>query len=143
MKPMLGWTMLSREEMRYVERSLTNSEQDTRDEIGFLLIHQGFADRFFRARRCYTLAFAMHCSSHGFTMASRGLGIVAVTWRACDRSSLSTSLIVSRKNSGAENGGRHWWRRSASQSFVVSTAGSSLLDCTESLGSALCRISTH
>ena len=39
--------MLSRDEMRQVERSLANSEQDTRDEIGFLLIHQGFADRFF------------------------------------------------------------------------------------------------
>src|SRR5436309_10466205 len=46
-KPVLGWTMLSREEMRQVERSLANNEQDTRDEIGFLLIHQGFADRFF------------------------------------------------------------------------------------------------
>ena len=39
--------MLSRDEMRQVERSLANSEQDTRDEIGFLLIHQGLADRFF------------------------------------------------------------------------------------------------
>ena len=39
--------MLSREEMRQVERSLANGEQDTRDEIGFLLLHQGFADRFF------------------------------------------------------------------------------------------------
>jgi hypothetical protein len=47
MKPTLGWTMLSREEVRQVERSLANNEQDTRDEIGFLLIHQGFADRFF------------------------------------------------------------------------------------------------
>jgi hypothetical protein len=47
MKPTLGWTMLSRDEMRQVERSLANSEQDTRDEIGFLLIHQGLADRFF------------------------------------------------------------------------------------------------
>jgi hypothetical protein len=47
MKPALGWTMLSREEMRQVERALANSDQDTRDEIGFLLIHQGFADRFF------------------------------------------------------------------------------------------------
>src|SRR5438477_12845778 len=46
-KPALGWTMLSREEMRHVERSLADNEQDTRDEIGFLLIHQGFADRFF------------------------------------------------------------------------------------------------
>src|SRR5271169_6559586 len=47
MKPALGWTMLSEREVRQVERSLANSEQDTRDEIGFLLIHQGFADRFF------------------------------------------------------------------------------------------------
>jgi hypothetical protein len=46
MKPTLGWTMLSRDEMRQAER-LTSGEQDTRDEIGFLLIHQGFADRFF------------------------------------------------------------------------------------------------
>src|SRR5258705_12972790 len=46
MKPTLGWTMLSRDEMRQAER-LANNEQDTRDEIGFLLIHQGFADRFF------------------------------------------------------------------------------------------------
>lgn len=38
--------MLSREEMRQAEK-LTSGEQDTRDEIGFLLIHQGFADRFF------------------------------------------------------------------------------------------------
>jgi hypothetical protein len=47
MKPTLGWTMLSRAEMRAVERSLANGEQETRDEIGFLLLHQGFADRFF------------------------------------------------------------------------------------------------
>lgn len=38
--------MLSREEMRQAER-LTSGGQETRDEIGFLLIHQGFADRFF------------------------------------------------------------------------------------------------
>jgi hypothetical protein len=46
MKPTLGWTMLSRDEMRQAER-LASGEQDTRDEIGFLLIHQGLADRFF------------------------------------------------------------------------------------------------
>lgn len=47
MKPVLGWTMLSHREVQQVERSLANAAQDTRDEIGFLLIHQGFADRFF------------------------------------------------------------------------------------------------
>jgi hypothetical protein len=38
MKPTLGWTMLSRAELRQAER-LASGEQDTRDEIGFLLIH--------------------------------------------------------------------------------------------------------
>jgi hypothetical protein len=47
MKPILGWTMLLQDDMRQVERLLAKAEQDTRDEIGFLLIHQGFADRFF------------------------------------------------------------------------------------------------
>jgi hypothetical protein len=46
-KPALGWTMLSRKEIQQVERSLAREDQDTRDEIGFLLIHQAFADRFF------------------------------------------------------------------------------------------------
>ena len=39
-----GTYRLSRDEMRQAER-LASGEQDTRDEIGFLLIHQGFADR--------------------------------------------------------------------------------------------------
>jgi hypothetical protein len=47
MKPVLGWTMMSRDQMRQVERSLSHGAQDTRDEIGFLILHQGFADRFF------------------------------------------------------------------------------------------------
>jgi Family of unknown function (DUF6361) len=38
--------MLSREEKRQAKK-LASGDQDTRDEIGFLLIHQGFADRFF------------------------------------------------------------------------------------------------
>jgi len=29
---------------------LKNEEQGVRDEIGFLTLHQGFADRFFRMR---------------------------------------------------------------------------------------------
>ena len=56
MKPALGWTMLFRKEVRQVERSLVDSalggavdvaddQQDTRDEIGFILIQQGFHDR--------------------------------------------------------------------------------------------------
>lgn len=47
MKPILGWTMLSREDVRQAEIVLANEEQETRDEVGFLLLQQGFADRFF------------------------------------------------------------------------------------------------
>ncbi len=47
MKPSLGWTMLSRADMRQAERALESGDRGTRDEIGFLLIHQAFADRFF------------------------------------------------------------------------------------------------
>jgi Family of unknown function (DUF6361) len=47
MKPLLGWTMLSREDVRQAELALENEELETRDEIGFLLVQQGFADRFF------------------------------------------------------------------------------------------------
>lgn len=47
MKPILGWTTFSREELRQVERLSETNEEETRDEIGFLLIHQGLADRFF------------------------------------------------------------------------------------------------
>src|ERR1051326_8194809 len=39
--------MLSRKEIQQVERSLARGDHDTRDEIGFLLVHQAFADRFF------------------------------------------------------------------------------------------------
>jgi Family of unknown function (DUF6361) len=47
MKPVIGWTMFSRKEMRDAERFLQPDTQGVRDEIGFLQIHQGFADRFF------------------------------------------------------------------------------------------------
>ncbi len=56
--------MLSRDEMRQAER-LASGEQDTRDEIGFLLIHQGFADLFFPARRCFILASVTRFSCRG------------------------------------------------------------------------------
>ena len=45
MKAVLGWRTFSREEMRHVEGPLANCEQDTCNEVGFLQIHQGFADR--------------------------------------------------------------------------------------------------
>jgi hypothetical protein len=67
MKPMLGWTMLSWDEMRQVERALSGGEQDTRDEIGFLLIHQGFADRFFPGTSVLHTRIRYALLSHGST----------------------------------------------------------------------------
>ena len=42
-----GWTYLSRKSLRQAEDQLSGDTQGVRDEIGFLLIHQHFADKFF------------------------------------------------------------------------------------------------
>ena len=47
MKAALGWTQFSREALRKAEASVLEQEQGVRDEIGFLLLHQAYADRFF------------------------------------------------------------------------------------------------
>ena len=41
-----GWTYLSRNALRRAERQLANSGEGVRDEIGFLIIHQRYADYF-------------------------------------------------------------------------------------------------
>jgi hypothetical protein len=47
MKPSLGWTFWSRADIRRIDKQLKAGAQEVRDELGFLLLHQGFADRFF------------------------------------------------------------------------------------------------
>jgi hypothetical protein len=42
-----GWTYLSRKSLRQAEDQLSGDTQGVRDEIGFLLIHQHYADKFF------------------------------------------------------------------------------------------------
>jgi len=42
-----GWTYLSRDALRRAEAQLAGETAGVRDEIGFLLIHQRYADRFF------------------------------------------------------------------------------------------------
>jgi len=44
---MLGWTLLSRDALRRAESRLLQDSQGVRDEIGFLTLHQVYADRFF------------------------------------------------------------------------------------------------
>ena len=43
----LGWILLSREAVARAEQALNSDEKGVRDEVGFLALHQGFADRFF------------------------------------------------------------------------------------------------
>jgi hypothetical protein len=45
--PSFGWTYLSREALRKAQAQLANQVQGVRDEIGFLELHQRYADRFF------------------------------------------------------------------------------------------------
>jgi hypothetical protein len=42
-----GWTYLSREALRQAEAQLSNEGAGVRDEIGFLILHQRYADQFF------------------------------------------------------------------------------------------------
>jgi len=46
-EPALGWTYLSREELARAKAQMDEESQGVRDEIGFLTIHQGYADLFF------------------------------------------------------------------------------------------------
>ena len=44
---MIGWVLLSREAVARAEETLASDEKGVRDEVGFLALHQGFADYFF------------------------------------------------------------------------------------------------
>lgn len=47
MEPQLGWTLLSREALRRADMQLREDVEGVRDEVGFLGLHQAYADRFF------------------------------------------------------------------------------------------------
>jgi hypothetical protein len=47
MEPQLGWTLLSRDALRRAQMHLREESEGVRDEIGFLSLHQAYADRFF------------------------------------------------------------------------------------------------
>ena len=42
-----GWTYLSRDALRKAQAQLQGEAENVRDEVGFLRLHQGYADRFF------------------------------------------------------------------------------------------------
>jgi len=46
-EPALGWTYLSREALARAKAQMDEESMGVRDEIGFLTIHQRYADRFF------------------------------------------------------------------------------------------------
>lgn len=47
MESAFGWTQIARSDVAKAAELLKSGERGVRDEIGFLAIHQGFADRFF------------------------------------------------------------------------------------------------
>ena len=47
MQASFGWTLLSRDALRRAETQLRDDVDGVRDEIGFLSLHQAYADRFF------------------------------------------------------------------------------------------------
>lgn len=46
-EPAFGWTYLSRDALARAKAQMDEESMGVRDEIGFLTIHQGYADRFF------------------------------------------------------------------------------------------------
>ncbi|QQD71582.1 DUF6361 family protein [Acidithiobacillus ferrivorans] len=46
-EPVLGWAYLSREALAHAKAQMDEESMGVRDEIGFLTIHQRYADRFF------------------------------------------------------------------------------------------------
>lgn len=46
-EPNLGWTYLSREHLARAKAQMDKEAEGVRDEVGFLTIHQGYADLFF------------------------------------------------------------------------------------------------
>ncbi|WP_235399140.1 DUF6361 family protein [Sphingomonas sp. SRS2] len=47
MEPSLGWSYLSRDALARAKAQMDEESTGVRDEIGFLTIHQSYADRFF------------------------------------------------------------------------------------------------
>jgi len=47
-EPALGWSYLSRAALARAKAQMDNESMGVRDEIGFLIIHQNYADRFFQ-----------------------------------------------------------------------------------------------
>jgi hypothetical protein len=47
MQPQLGWVLFSRDAINRAEMQLRDDQLGVRDEIGFLLLHSGYANRFF------------------------------------------------------------------------------------------------
>lgn len=47
MKPIIGWTQISRDALSKAENHLRSEELGVRDEIGFLSLHQAYSNRFF------------------------------------------------------------------------------------------------
>ncbi len=47
MKPTIGWVLLSKDAVSRAETQLRDDVTGVRDEVGFLLLHSGYANRFF------------------------------------------------------------------------------------------------
>ena len=66
MKPSLGWTFWSRADLRRIDKQLKADAQEVRDELGFLLLHQAFANGFFPGTSVLQTRLRYVLSSLGF-----------------------------------------------------------------------------
>ncbi|WP_129125925.1 DUF6361 family protein [Geomonas oryzae] len=113
----LGWTLLSRDALKRAEAEL-NSEQGVRDEIGFLLLHQGYSNRFFpgtsvlHTRIRYTIFIPLIYKN---ICSSRALGDVTAAIEDGEKK-LTKRLIDANMAPGAGIIGKEKWPDPTAQS---------------------------
>jgi hypothetical protein len=119
-QPTLGWTFLSQRSIRHAEAKLRADQEGVRDEIGFLFLHERFADRFFpgtsvqHTRLRYAL-FAPWIYQGISENARRGLRSVDEVVDACEVRLAGQLLLGGEKDKGTIGQEVYERRRPSSQ----------------------------
>lgn len=109
----VGWVLLSREAVARAEEALDPNARGVRDEVGFLALHQGFADRFFPGTSVLhtRLRYALFVPWLIEALAERGVTDFSVRFSAAE-TALAGQLKRQEKPEGVI-GGRVWPRPAA------------------------------
>ena len=109
----VGWVLLSREAVARAEEALDPDDRGVRDEVGFLALHQGFADRFFPGTSVLhtRLRYALFVPWLLEAVAERGGSDFAARFAAAETA--LAGQLRRQKNPDGVIGGRVWPRPAA------------------------------